>query len=54
VTDFCGLEWTPVFLSRLEEYKINNANDKWETELSRNQKNLLESVLGGYLQKFGY
>lgn len=49
---FCGLEWSPKFLSKLKQYKLRNANDKWKNELTQGQKMILQSILNGYLERF--
>ena len=54
ITEFCGLEWTQTFESRLKKYQIYNANKKWHTELSEIQKKTLQNFLKEYLEKFGY
>lgn len=54
VTEFCGLNWTPDFANRMNQYSLRCANDKYKTELNPKQQHDLQEVLIDYLKKYGY
>lgn len=54
VVQFCALDWTPDFASRISQYTLTCANDKYKTELNVKQQHDLQEVLAGHLQKHGY
>ncbi len=54
VAKFCEIEWNDNFAARLKEHKLRNTNSKYKNELSLQQQNDLNSVLEGYLGKYGY
>ena len=54
VADFCGLDWCQPFVSRLKKHKLRNSNEKWRTELTPAQQDILHSVLSSYLERLGY
>lgn len=54
VMAFCGMEWNPLFESRLRRYTLANTNDKYKKDLSPTQQETLERVLEGHLKKYGY
>lgn len=54
IIKFCGLDWSQKFESCIREHKIYDANKKWKSELSENQKKNLQDCLKNYLDQFGY
>lgn len=54
VAAFCGLDWDPRFERTLSNYRIENANYKWQQDLSPSQQAVLLKVLGADLQRYGY
>jgi hypothetical protein len=56
VIEFCNLNWSKKIESSIQKKtnKIKNANYKWQQDLTANQKNILEDVMGPHLEKYGY
>jgi hypothetical protein len=52
--EFCNLEWTRGFETKLKRYELKNTNNKWQRELTSRQKSQLEQVLQDHLRKYGY
>lgn len=52
--DFCGLEWDKHFESIINNTTFKNTNYKWKTNLSPEQQEVIESILGDFLNKIGY
>jgi omega-hydroxy-beta-dihydromenaquinone-9 sulfotransferase len=53
-TDFIGLPFSQRFETRVRGFSLTNQNDKWETELTEEQKAILQDCLSGVLHHWGY
>lgn len=54
VIDFCELEWTTHFKSKIEKFELRNMNNKWKENLTELQKEMLNEFLKDYLKKYNY
>ncbi|MCK5173614.1 MAG: sulfotransferase, partial [Planctomycetes bacterium] len=54
VTEFCDLEWSNQFEKAICKYSLRSLNEKWKREFTDKQIEILESVTGDYLGKYGY
>lgn len=54
VLAFCGLDWSPRFERSIRRHPLATANDKWRANLTAEQQAVLEAVLAGSLQRYGY
>ena len=52
--NFCELEWTTDFKSKIENFELMNMNYKWKENLPESQKKMLNEFLDDYLKKYGY
>jgi hypothetical protein len=54
VIHFSELEWSESFAKSVKNFVLNDRNDKWKTDLSVKQQNVLEAVLADYLKNYDY
>jgi hypothetical protein len=54
IADHCELTWDPWFETAARAFHVKNENGKWETDLTDEQRAILEEVLEPYLVKYGY
>ena len=54
VATFCGLDWDTSFERIVSNYRIENANYKWQQDLSPAQQEVLLKILGDDLRRYGY
>ncbi len=54
IADHCELAWDPKFETATRAFYVKNENGKWKTDLTDEQRAILEEVLGPYLVKYGY
>lgn len=54
VAEFCGLDWCPEFEAAVRGFEPRNANFKWRKDLSPDDQQLLEDLLGDHLARYGY
>ncbi len=54
IADHCELAWGPKFETATRAFHVKNENGKWKTDLTDEQRAILEEVLGPYLVKYGY
>lgn len=54
VIDFCELDWTTCFESKIEKFELKNMNYKWKENLPETQKKMLNEFLNDYLKRYGY
>lgn len=54
VIEFSELEWSNSFEHRIEKFKLNDMNYKWEKNLTKLQKDMLNEYLNDYLKKYNY
>lgn len=54
VIDFSELEWSNSFERSINKFKLKNMNYKWEKNLSKIQKDMLNEYLKDYLRKYNY
>jgi sulfotransferase family protein len=54
IAEYCELPWEADFADLMAKQFVNSENSKWESELSDEQKVVLQDVLGTYLQEQGY
>lgn len=54
IADHCALAWDPKFEAATRAFHVKNENEKWKTDLTDEQRAILEEVLGPYLVKHGY
>ena len=54
VVDFSELEWSTNFENKIKKFKLKNMNYKWQENLSKEQKDMLNEYLKPYLKKFEY
>jgi hypothetical protein len=52
--EFCEIEWSDHFQSRLDKYQLRNVNSKYEMDLTTRQSKDLNDSLQDYLVKYGY
>lgn len=52
--DECGLPTPPSFLRTVETYGLESRNPKWRNELAPAQQAVLEDVVAGKLEAYGY
>jgi hypothetical protein len=48
------LPWSEQFERAAQAFHVSNENQKWESDLTDEQRAILEEVLGPYLVKYGY
>ena len=51
---FCDLEWTSNFQSKIKQFELKNMNYKWKENLSKYQQQILNEYLSDYLEKYHY
>ena len=51
---FCELEWSSRFEKALESFELRTANYKWRSDLTPDQQQILQEVLGDKLKEYGY
>ena len=54
VRTYCELPKSAVFERRIKRIRIHNADDKWERDLSTEQKRILMKTIGAELEHFGF
>jgi len=54
VLDFVDLDSVSQYEKLIKKYPISSRDYKWKTDLTSKQQEILESILGGHLQKYGY
>ncbi|MFQ5964716.1 MAG: sulfotransferase, partial [Candidatus Scalinduaceae bacterium] len=54
VLEFCHLEWYVDFERAVKEFDLKNTNEKWQKELTVEQKSNLEEFLQDYLKRYNY
>jgi hypothetical protein len=54
VTRFAGLEWTPDFAASVARQSLRSMNDRWRTELTPAQQQVLQASLAETLERCGY
>jgi hypothetical protein len=54
IADHCELSWHPQFEKATRAFHVKNENEKWERDLTDQQRATLEEVLRPYLVKYGY
>jgi hypothetical protein len=54
VTRFADLSWTPEFERSVGAERLRSMNDRWRTELTSDQQRILQDVLKGMLDRYGY
>lgn len=52
--NFCGLQESASFSHSLEKFSLVDTGSKWRKDLSERQQQILNEVLAGYLEKYGY
>lgn len=52
--EFAGLEWSSQFESRVKQFTLESANDKWRKDLTSLQQKELNESIQDILQKYGY
>lgn len=52
--NFCELEESAFFSRSLEKFSLVDTGGKWRRDLSERQQQILNEVLAGYLEKYGY
>jgi hypothetical protein len=52
--DFLDVEWSANFERRVRATAFRSSNEKWRRDLSDEQRDVLESVLGDALEAYGY
>src|SRR6266496_4370372 len=54
IADHFELAWDPKFEAATRAFHVKNENEKWKTDLTDEQRTILDEVLGPYLVKYGY
>jgi hypothetical protein len=54
IAKHCELPWTGRFEGTLQKYHVESENNKWQKDLTQNQRAILEAVVRPYLIKYGY
>ena len=54
IADHCELAWEPKFETATRAFYVKNEDEKWKSDLTDEQRAILEEVLGPYLVKYGY
>jgi hypothetical protein len=54
IADHCELAWDPKFETATRAFHVKNENGKWKTDLTDEQRAILEEVLEPYLVNYGY
>lgn len=54
IFDFCDLPISSQFEAMLPYFPLRNSNEKWQDELTSNQKTMLNALLYLYLERYGY
>jgi hypothetical protein len=54
IADHCQLDWDPKFERAARAFHVKSENEKWKTDLTDEQRAILEEVLRPYLLKYGY
>lgn len=54
VTRFARIEWLPAFERSIAAESLKSMNDRWRTELTEPQQHILQEVLAGHLERYGY
>jgi hypothetical protein len=54
VADFCEIDWSSSFETKLHKYQLRNTNTKYQQELNKIQQQQLNEVLAEHLKKYGY
>jgi hypothetical protein len=54
VAEFCELEWSPGYEATIQELSFENANRKWQEQLSTEQQRILNECLCQTLGDYGY
>lgn len=54
VADFCELAWSPRYEAAIQELSFENANYKWQEQLSTEQQRILNECLCPTLREYGY
>ena len=52
--DFCELDWSKKIDKKLKRVNLNSANDKYKSDLTKVQIEILENILHKYLIKYDY
>ncbi len=52
--EFTDLPMTDGFKRRLDKFSLRNANTKYQQDLTPEQQEILQSVMGEYLERYGY
>lgn len=54
VMAFCELDWNQAFENALKKYTLKSSNDKWQQELTADQRRIIEAVTYEYLTLYDY
>jgi hypothetical protein len=54
VIEFCELDWLSKYETNINRYRLNNMNNKWEEQLTEEQKKILCKCLENHLDMYGY
>ena len=54
IADHCRLAWDPKCETAARAFYVKNENEKWKSDLTNQQRLVLEEVLRSYLVKYGY
>jgi hypothetical protein len=54
IAHHCELAWDPKFEAAAGAFHVKNENEKWKSDLTDEQRMILEEVLEPYLVKYGY
>ena len=54
IADHCELAWDAKFETAIRAFHVKSANEKWKTDLTDEQRAILEEVLGPYLLRYDY
>jgi len=54
VIEFSELKWSNSFERRIKKFKLKDMNYKWEKNLTKLQKDMLNEYLHDYLKKYNY
>jgi hypothetical protein len=54
IAEFCELSWEANFVERLKQHYVASENSKWQSELTTEQRAILQEVLADRLVEQGY
>lgn len=54
ILEFCELQPSKKFDNAVKSYSLNNTNEKWQSELTQPQQEILTDTLSAHLKRYGY